>query len=131
MDDYSSRKGERGGRGQAGAPPPTKPDGQGCGLGFSNQCPWRLLQLGSGGRVGLGKVGLCFGKLLEECMGITLDLPRNTVPESPWPPPLATLEPHPQSLGVAFCSHCWLGTGTSRGSSEGAGIVKPPRTSWN
>jgi hypothetical protein len=83
MTACSSGKRGRGGRGQAGAPPPTNPDGQGCGLGFSNQRPWRLLQLGSGGRVGLGKVGLCFGKLLEDYVGMTLDLPRNTVPEFP------------------------------------------------
>ena len=84
--------------------PPPGLNGHGWGLGASNQRPWRLLQLG----VGAGQArrrGLCLGELREGRLRVALQL-RGEVGAAPrvpaGPSPLATLEPHPRSLGVSF-----------------------------
>ena len=91
------------GGGLAGVPSPGSERAR-WGLGSSNQRPWRLLQLG----VGAGQArrrGLCLGELREGRLRVALQL-RGEVGAAPrvpaGPSPLATLEPHPRSLGVSF-----------------------------
>lgn len=102
----ATQQGGAGGAGGArGAPSPRRVGRHGCGLGFSNQRPWRLLQPGGGGGAGReGEACVLGGAAGRARAGGPTAAPGNSEPRRlgpRGPPPGPTLEPHPQDLGVA------------------------------